>query len=291
MSKSIITLLCALFLIGAQESISQPRECKVENTYTYVLPPTESETYGMEIAEMRAKLDIIERTFGTILSLQNTTKIDTRNGHSDIDFSSKGLSEVKGEWIQNLSSPRFKIERIDGMTVISCHVHGIIRNLESSPVTFEALLLCNGTSPKFQRNDFHDGDDLYLSFRTPIEGYTAVYLRDEERNAFRLLPYPTSTTGCQKVEADKPYVFFSHDKAPAEIQGHTVAYHLTANSSVEHNFIYILFSPRPFNIPLDHAGTDCIRQLSFEEYEHWAGQLRRRDQSIQVLELPITITK
>lgn len=289
--NKFLILLYIVFGGGIQESYSKARELKVEQPYTYVLPPTESEAFGLEVAEMRAKLYAIEQNFGTIISMQTTTEVDTHNGHSDMKFISQGLSEVKGEWIQNLSAPEFNIERTDGMTVIHCIVRGIIREIIDAPVSFEAHLLCNGTGAKFERSDFRNGDDIYLSFLSPNEGFVAVYLRDEQRNAFRLLPYPSSHEGALKVNANDSYIFFSHEKAKPELSGQTVAYHLTSASQLEHNYIYVIFSPRQFTVPNDMDGEDGIRTLPFTEYEHWIGRLRRQNQDIQLLEIPISIRK
>lgn len=288
---SLISLLCLLFQ-QAQEALCQGREIKAKGEYTYILPETESEAYGCEIALMRAKLSAIEANFGTVISMQNITEIDSRNAHSSVAFTSRGLSEVKGEWIKNLAEPEISVERSGGATVITCAVYGIIREITSAPVEFSAKLLCNGTAAKFQRTDFQNNDDLYLSFQSPTDGYVAVYLRDEKRNAFRLLPYPQSNAGPQHVEGGVKYVFFSHDTAPPHLQGVTTAYHLTAESSLEHNYVYIIFSPQHFGIANDtDAGEDGLRGLSFGEYEEWIGNLRRKDYSVQVMEIPITISR
>jgi hypothetical protein len=292
-----LCILSPVLLWAVPETLLAQRTEKVTGKYTYVLPEDESESYGKEVALKRAQISAIEDVFGTVIAQQNATQIDTRGGYSSTNFSSISTSEVKGEWIQTLAEPKYYVERDSrDVTTITCEVRGLVREIVSAPVEFDAQILCNGTSPKFARSDFQDGDDLYLLFRAPSDGYVAVYLRDEQRNAFRLLPYPGANSGAQRVIANQQYVFFSHEKAPSDLAGITTAYHLTAEGSMEHNYIYVIFSPEAFSIAPDVSAdpahpANTLRMLSFLEYEKWIGSNRRHNPRMQVLEVPVTIRK
>lgn len=293
--KQVVITLVPLVMGGINAFAGDPRECRVTAEYVYVVPQHQSEAEGREIALERARIQAIEREFGTVVSQNNMTEIVTENGRSDMEFTSIGSSEVKGEWIETLGVPEYDVGYTDGMLTIRCRVKGRIREIVSPPVDFKAEVLCNGITPKFARTDFSDGDDLYISFVSPIDGYLAIYLRDEARNAFRLLPYPGQPGGSSVVKAGRKYVFFSED-APADDDGRDVTcYHLTADKPVETNFLYIIFSPVKFSIPVDYEynGVNDPQQrphmLGFVEYEKWLANCRRHDHEMRVMEIPVSI--
>jgi hypothetical protein len=76
-----------------------------------------------------------------------------------------------------------------------------------------------------------------------------VYLIDTEENAYCLLPYSTVTTGCQQIEANREYVFFSQDYDHSADE-----YVLGTEKSVEYNAFYIVFSPNKFTKARDFGG-------------------------------------
>jgi hypothetical protein len=65
---------------------------------------------------------------------------------------------------------------------------------------------------------------------------------------------------------------------------------------MEHNYIYVIFSPEAFSIAPDVSAdpahpANTLRMLSFLEYEKWIGSNRRHNPRMQVLEVPVTIRK
>lgn len=294
--QQVVITLVPLLMGGINAFAGEPRECKVTAEYVYVVPSHQSEAEGREIALNRARIQAIEREFGTVVSQNNLTEIVTENGRSDMSFTSIGSSEVKGEWIETLGNPEYEVSYTDDLLTIRCRVRGRIREIVSPPVDFKAEVLCNGITPKFARTDFCDGDDLYVSFVSPVDGYLAIYLRDEARNAFRLLPYPGQPGGSNAVQADRKYLFFSEDVASSDDGGQYVTcYHLTADKPVETNFLYIIFSPVKFSIPVDYEyqGVNDPQQrprmLGFAEYEKWLAGCRRHDREMRVMEIPVSI--
>lgn len=265
----------------------------VEGEYTYYAPENVTPEDAKRIALDRAKIQALADAFGTIVSQYNTTQVENRNGHSNIDFTSIGGSEVKGEWIETIGEPVYKpIEFENGMMVVSVKVKGHAREIVSASIDFQARILRNGVEDKFQSDLFKDGDDLYLSFTSPVKGFLAVYLVDADHQAFCLLPYRNQTTGIYPIEANRHYLFFNEKAAPQQERSFVDEYIMTCERSSEHNQIYVIFSPNQFVKAVDGNLQDGLpRQLSFDDFNKWLVNCRKKDTSMTLRMIPITIEK
>ena len=275
---SIITCL----LLFVLPMMAQRTE-KVRAEYTYHAPENVSLEEAKRIALDRAKIQAIADEFGTVVSQSNTTLVTNQNGDSSTDFFSLGSSEVKGEWIETIGNPEYDISYEQGVLVVRVLVSGRIREIVSADIDIKAEVLCNGTDLKFARTDFKSGDDLYLYFLSPVDGYLAVYLLDETTQmVYCLLPYKSSPVGAVLVKHDKPYVFFSAKHA--DENPHLVdEYTMTCNGSVERNTIYVIFSPSEFT-KANSINVDELQpqELSFEDFQKWLGKAKVRDKNMYV---------
>ena len=283
----IIVSLCFL-CVGA---FAQRTE-KVRAEYIYHAPENISLEEAKRIALERAKIQAIADEFGTIVSQSNITMVSNRNGESSSDFFSLGGSEVKGEWIETIGKPEYEINYEQSMLVVKAMVSGRIREIVSAQIDLKAEVLCNGTDLKFARTDFKSGDDLYLYFQSPVNGYLAVYLLDEvSQMVYCLLPYKSSSEAVTPIEKDKPYTFFSAKHAGDK--GHLVdEYTMTCTNPVERNTIYVVFSPNEFAKANSNNVDELLPQeLSFEEFQKWLSKGRNWDNTMVVLNENITISK
>ena len=261
--------ITACLFLFALPILAQRTE-KVRAEYIYHAPENISLEEAKRIALDRAKIQAIADEFGTIVSQSNTTLVSNRNGESSSDFFSLGGSEVKGEWIETIGQPEYQINYEQGMLVIKAIVSGHIREIISAQIDIKAEVLCNGTDLKFARTDFKSGDDLYLYFQSPVDGYLAVYLLDEvSQMVYCLLPYKSSSEAVTPIEHDKPYIFFSVKHAGDK--AHLVdEYTMTCSSSVERNTIYVVFSPNEFAKANSNNVEELLPQeLPFEEFQKW----------------------
>ena len=177
------------------------------------------------------------------------------------------------------------------MLVVKAIVFGRIREIVSAQIDIKAEVLCNGTDLKFARTDFKNGDDLYLYFQSPIDGYLAVYLLDEvSQMVYCLLPYKSSSEAVMPIEHDKPYIFFSAKHAGDK--AHLVdEYTMTCNNSVERNTIYVVFSPNEFAKANSNNVEDLLPQeLSFEKFQKWLSNGRNRDKKMSLTNIQLSIT-
>ncbi|MBQ8601143.1 MAG: DUF4384 domain-containing protein [Bacteroides sp.] len=286
--RLFITVCLFLFALSA---LAQRTE-KVRAEYIYHAPENISLEEAKRIALERAKIQAIADEFGTIVSQSNTTMVSNRNGESSTDFFSLGGSEVKGEWIETIGEPSYDINYEQGMLVVKAIVSGRIREIVSAQIDIKAEVLCNGTDLKFARTDFKNGDDLYLYFQSPVDGYLAVYLLEEvSQMVYCLLPYKSSSEAVTPIEHDKPYVFFSAKDAGDK--AHLVdEYTMTCNSSVERNTIYVVFSSNEFTKANSYNVEVLLPQeLSFEEFQKWLIRGRVKDKVMVVKRKYLTIKK
>lgn len=280
-----------LFIICSLSSAFAQRTEKVTGRYTYYAPENVTLEEAKRTALDRAKLSAIADEFGTLVTQNNSTLLTNENGRSDSRFFSLGGSEVKGEWIETIGEPQYDISYEQGTLVVAVTVSGRIREIVGSGIDIVAKVLRNGTEEKFESTDFRSGDDMYLYFRSPVDGYLTVYLLDETtQEVFCLLPYRGSGEGAYRIQHDRPYILFS---AKDESQNPSLVdeYTMTCSHEVEYNDLYVIFSPNSFAKANTSASDDEVlpRQLSYEDFQKWIVKVRKRDTQMRLVITNITI--
>ena len=134
----ILICLCFSLTVFAKDSK------KVNASYTYYAPESMSIEDAKRVALYRAKTDAIERAYGSHVSQVNITTIENSNGNTNNSFSSYGGSEIRGEWMETLSEPKYEIKYLDNMIIVSVSVSGIIREINNHQLDLDAHLLKNG---------------------------------------------------------------------------------------------------------------------------------------------------
>ena len=285
--------ITALFLFLAFSlSLSAQQVKKVRGEYTYHAPENVTLEEAKRTALERAKIQLIADEFGTVVAQTNTTFVENADGQSSVDFQSLGASEVKGEWIETIGEPHYSISYEQDMLVVKVHVEGRIREITAAKVEFTAKILCNGTEDRYEHSDFKHGDDLYLSFSSPTDGYLTVYLLDAHRDAYCLLPYQSDADGKVFVEHGKRYVFFSPKDAPREEAATVDEYYMTCEKAIETNFLYLIFSPNAFTKASDVSAVELLpRMLPFADFQAWLSRCRRHDKDMAVEVRQIVVRK
>lgn len=264
----------------------------VDGEYTYVVPENVNLDKAKYIALERLKIQLIEEEFGSTVSQSNSTLVKNSNGKSDVDFVSIGGSEVNGEWIETIGTPRYNIYYENNMLVVSVKAKGRIREIISTAVDVKSLVLRNGIEDRFESDTFKSGDDLYISFQSPTNGYLVVYLVDTDQRAFCLLPYQNMKEGSFNVEANKRYVLFSTQTASSELKPYVDEYTMTCTHDQEINQLYVIFSTSPFVKAIDDKlEKELPRELSNEDFQKWLAKYRTRDTNMVVKKTTITIRK
>lgn len=290
MKRTTLTLIIAIFcsIVWAQNIK------KVSATYTYYAPETISIEEAKRTALERAKIQAIAEEFGSVVSQNTSTLITNKNGESDTQFFSIGGSDVKGEWIETIGEPIYDIKFENQFLVVSCTIKGRAREIESAKIEFVAKPLRNGTSLKFEATEFKDGDDLYLYFRSPIDGFLSVYLLDEtEQMVYSILPYKSEKITASPVKGEKDYIFFSIKDTELEQRGNVDEYTLTCNREKEFNTLYVLFSPSEIGrkVGFDSEFEDKPNNIPYIDFKKWLSKSMAKNKHLQSHIISISIQK
>ena len=279
-----------LLLLATPLSVYGQKTETVSGEYTYYAPSTVSLEDARRIVVERAKIAALADAFGTLIQSTTMTSVRNSTDGSQVDVSTLAASEVRGEWLSDIGQPEISIGYADGMLVLTAKVRGVARKIEEQNISFDAKLLRNGTTPKYESDTFTDGDDVYLWFRTPISGYLSVYLMDGE-DVYCLLPYRADPYAVTPVERGQEYTFFS---VQCSDRGEVVdEYILTTDRNISHNHIFVVFSPNEYAKVNDAQGDNLMlpRQTSRAEFEQWLARCRVYDTKMKVKQISVTISK
>lgn len=289
--RHYIFVMILMFLGVATTSYAQ-RTRKVHGEYIYHAPENVSLEQAKKTALSRAQIQALGDEFGTVVAQHNATLMNNTNGSTQTDFTSLSSSDVKGEWLETIGEPKYEISYEQGMLVVKCAVSGKARELVATQNSFVAKILRNGTEDRFESDNFKSGDDLYLSYQSSTKGYVAVYLIDDSKNAYCLLPYQSSQDGKVRVDANTRYVFFNSKTAAPLFQPADVdEYNMTCEKAAETNYIYVISSPNPFIKAIDNAVVGLPRELKYEDFQKWLTKNRTADKDMQVEIKTISVKK
>lgn len=275
------------------------RECKVSGEYTYYAPLNVSPDDAIAIAVEKAKIKALADAFGTLIDMHSTNVIQNDNGKSNSSFLSLGESSVKGEWIGDTRGPVTDVVIEEGFLMASAKVWGMAREIVSAPIEISANLLKQANG-QYDEDQFHHGDNVYLSFKSPTKGYLAVYLMDGKGDAYCLLPYAGDDDGQFSVKANKSYILFSEEHAD---KGENCdEYNMTCEKATpEQNLVFIVFSPNKFTKANDEESNKVVdvngekellpRFLSYADFQKWLMRCRRLDKDMQVIIKPVVISR
>ena len=287
--KRVFTAIATL----AVSLLASPADIEtVHGEYTYYGSKTESRADCERAALNGARAKALAEKFGTVVT-QDTYQRDvvTERGESTY-FSMLNESALKGEWIADIKEPVFSYELdSDGFYIVTCKVSGKAKEISNDAVDFAASVLRNGTRTVNADTRFKSGDDMYLYLKSPVDGYVAAFLVDGKNDVYSLLPYSNHSSGEVKVRHNKEYVFF-HAASGEPEHGEVDELVMTAEDDIEHNQLYVVFSPQPFSKVVDnYAGDNLPRMLSYDDFNKWLVKCRKHDSRMGVKIMNLEIQK
>lgn len=259
---------------------------KVHGEDTYVVPETVTLAEGKRTAIERAKINALSKKFGTIVTQAQGSIVENRSGKSFASFMSVGETLTKGEWLETIGEPELEVQYKNDLLSVTAKVVGRARELKTAKVDFKARLLGRGDVEKVE---YEDGEDFFLSFESPVDGYLAVFLIDEHHNANRLFPYQAAEGKGVKMTHGEKYTLFKGDEDD-QITDRIV---MKANAEVEQNIVYIVFSPKPFSLASGFSNKEKIgdgklkdyelpSKISYREFVTWINKCRILDEEMRV---------
>jgi hypothetical protein len=291
MKRLALTLLFCI-LLGAM--VYSQNIKKVSATYTYYAPETMSVEEAKRTALERAKIQAIADEFGTIVSQSSSTIITNKNGKSDTQFFSLGGSDVKGEWIETIGEPNYYLTFDEHLLVVTCSIRGKAREITTPKIDFIAKPLRNGTTLKYESTDFRNGDDFYLYFQSPEDGFLTVFLVDESTQiVYEVLPYKSDARAAYPIQRGSEYILFSTVNAEKSERSVVDEYTLTCENEKEFNTLYIIFSSTPVRhiLQLKDSQTYNPKNVHLKDFSKWLSKTMSTDPTLQVAKIILSIEK
>jgi len=293
--KKSCWLFVFLLLIAAQAGYAQKIR-KVSGTGMVRMGSNMTLDEARVKAEEDAKVNAIESVFGAYVEQQT----DLYATNDETTYNIIGSTKVKGEWIETTDirfEDDFRTETgtygEEQVRYVICHIKGKAREIvPKANINFEVL---NTPDPASRTVDFYDGEQLYLWFKSPVNGYLSVYL-DDGNTAYCLLPdtySPNEFSSGVFVKGDKDYLFFSpeHNDLP---QSQVEEYEMFTNKKIEYNTLYIIFSEDKFVKPVlkrkqNRDNRILPRSLPSAEFQKWLADQRAASSGFQDRRVKISI--
>lgn len=281
-------LICLVSFAGNIKHISITYEYLSDNPNE---TPEQAERTAFQLAQQKA----LEEHFGLdVVGITSTMQRNRQEGlqvSSTSDVFSLRETSVRGEWIETIKQKVLEKTFDKGFWQVRIYIEGRARNHSTEKPEIQYAFI-NNAHDRQNRDQYYDGDDIFLRFSSPVSGALCIYLVDTEQIAYCLLPYQSNTMGYQSVEANKEYLFFSETTDPLADE-----YTLNCMQSSEQNALYVIFSPNTFTKAADQqAGKNwrdeqLPRQLSYEDLMKWLARNQTRDENMVVRREVVTIRK
>lgn len=235
----------------------------------------------LKIAADQARINALANEFGTIVAQNIIQSEHITNGKEFNNLLTLSATEVRGEWLGDIGEPKFEYAYDSHQNlIVTCKIKGKARPITNEAPEFDTVVLKNGQERNNESSIFTDGDQLYLYFNGSTEGYLMVFLEDETRNVYSLLPYPHESRREIKVKRNREYTFFSLEKGNNEF-GQEEEIILTAPDHPEYNKIYVVFSANSFSGPVMKNRHE-FSAISSNEFTKWLIRSRRNDNKMGV---------
>ena len=303
MKKVFLTLFMNLLLI-----CSLAQKVKTETGESLIRQESNMTINDVKrLAMEQAKIDAIEKAFGSAMIQGNRTMVKNLVSGENVEtktvFNTIADSYVNGEWLKTLSGPDYEVINRDGEIWYKCVIKGKIRELTEPEINFEVYSL-DCPEKKCKTENFLEDENLYVYFKSPVNGYINIFLDDAE-NSYRLLPYKNSSVvDYFPVKADKEYVFFSSEHDYMNEGFNIDEQVLYAETESDLNKIYIIFSPEHYTKPLLEdktpellsqedisAGYSLPKSISSEGFLRWLQNLKLKEKNVESNYIYISIEK
>lgn len=195
----------ALTVASALQAQAQ-REATVSGKYDYYLGENDNVTIKdakLKAIEM-AKSEAIKNEFGMFVA---SDFINTEVGAND-EFSSYYIMDtstsVKGEWLGDEEEPKVQISvGQNGDLCFSAQVKGRAREIKRAQTDLKWSVQRDNAGKKADTDRFDSGERFFVNFKSPADGYVAIYLITGDDETACLLPYPNDTRGRVQIKGGR----------------------------------------------------------------------------------------
>lgn len=285
-----------LLLLVFATNVYSEKTVTICGSATYYMPETQTLEGAKRTAIMRARLQALADEFGTNVAQTNTTTMHSEDGKTQTFFNSYSENDVRGIWLEDTKEPELTIRYKDETAVIQASVCGKAREIKNNPIELLIEPLNYGQphgeehpkSPGHATTEFHDGDFFGVHFKSPVSGYVAIFWRDDNADiVYTQLPYANSDGYSSEVKSNRDYIFLSNEDPNYPYKSTTI---LEAKRKIEYNTLIVVFSQKRFHVSLSNQG-EFFPEIEVPKFQKWIHSLRIYDETAQIQETVITISK
>ena len=262
-------------------TIAAQRTTEVHGTYEYIVGDNDNIT--LKEAKLKcqelAKASAIKAEFGELVTSDVINSNAEVNGEAASSyFWENTVALAKGDWLGDTKKPVINVEYVDDKLIFRAEVWGQAREILQAKTELKWKILKSGANEKEPTTVFNNGERIYISFRSPTDGYAAVYLIMGDDDTACLLPYKKDPTGRFAVKHGKDYTFFDRNEDP-----NAAYYKLSTDHELEYNQLVIIYSPNP--IPKCNEVTGDAKHpnsLNTRDFQKWLLRCQRQDRDMVI---------
>lgn len=280
MKNKLSTLILTLLSLSPTITLAQ-KIVDVHGSYSYEI--SDNDNITLREAKQKclelAKAEAIKAEFGELITSDVIdTNVETNGETTTSYFWENTVAMAKGDWLGDTKEPKIEIEYNDNKLIFKAEVWGKAREIMQSKADLKWKIMKEEDGTKIETNRFRNGERVYLSFRSPADGYLAVYLIQADDDTSCLLPYRSDTSGRLQIKRGKEYIFFDREVDP------TASYYkLSTQHAMEDNQFVIIYSPNPFT-KCNDISNDPKRpnSLNTHDFQKWLLRCQRVDKDMIV---------
>lgn len=252
----------------------------VNGKYSYIVE--ENDNITLKEAKQKsidmARADAIKKAFGEFLTSDIISSVAETQDELRSYFWENTQLMAKGEWLGDTRTPEINVEFVNGYLVFTAEVWGQAREMKQAKTDLAWQIQKEAGDKLVEADNFYNGERIYVNFKSPADGYVAIYLIEGDDETSCLLPYRKDPTGKVKIKSGKEYTFFDRDKDPMATN-----YKMSTKKPEESNQLVIIYSPNPFTKCNDITGdAKHPNSLSTSDFQKWLLKCQRKDSEMVV---------
>lgn len=223
-----------------------------------------------------AKADAIKNVFGELVTA-DIIDVTSSNKENRSDYMDISIAKAKGNWLGDTKDPEVSVTYYKDRLLFKAEVWGVVREITQAQTDLKWGVI---TASGREADEFRYGDNFFVKFRSPSDGYVAVYLVSDDGEAQCLLPYKHNPKGQHFIKGGTDYVFFDKEK-----DSEADPYKLKPTRDMERFRFVIVYSPNAFTKCNDTTGDKKHpNSLSSKDFQKWLLKCQREDERMEVKE-------
>lgn len=228
-----------------------------------------------------AKNDALKNEFGEwvghFVEIDDTGK-DGKNTGSY--FRERLEVRGKGEWLGDTREPEIEIAYHDGTLFYKARVWGKAREIVTNHALLKWMIQHDDVSGRQVTLNLKHKERFFVNFQSPIDGYVAIYLMEEDGNGSCLLPYRRSNLRSYEVKGGRDYTFFDKNM---DLDPLVDRLSLSTVKPRERFTIWLVFSPNRFTKCVDKkVDASHPNSVSIKDFREWKMQNQLSDHDMQI---------